>query len=883
LKYLLLIACFILSMGAAWDIDHTKPQGLKWDTVGAPKWTQERSQYEEAGEGNPIRGYFRKHSELTGTTDWPSWVQDRFKRLGTTGLNDDDKRSMRWSKPPLHADTFWSDAKADPIEGAITLNVPSFAFFTYFTLEPEGGTIDQNFAGVAKVYDLRDDTQYRIHAFDANGYIGHMVTDIADTYIRAFYQTPDLYAGGRIPAMAQKVVEDRNENLWMSTYSVKGVTGGYRFIDIYSIDANGKNRASFQIPLITSYIRPWLSDLILEENGDVTFAAGEDPMGLSSYLGPSYIARLEKNGTTVWETPFDEIESAICIAYLGDGGYVYGGARFSADPAYIDDKQVGMLVRLNSTGGHSPWGVSGTSTISTEYSIRDIKRSNESYPYAAGTIDLNALPQEYGGSCSMTFDPAQGACGGAFDTGVGATIGGSPLDGFSDCTVTWDLGVGIEKEIGRVLIEAGASGGDHTLYVEGSDNGADWTEITNWHMGETAGLTVEHDVYVTSDAYRYFRLRFDDNGAGTMNTFVDTFWPYGATSSGTSGVANYHYVAGRANTGGARLFAPIQTEGTPSSAYSINAAATDQECAQAMDGDLVGVGFGGEGNCMDNPVGCGWNRGANQTAVKSKVWYRTLVASTITLQYNDGAWQTISSIAATADGAQHLWEVNFAAVTATHWRLTFSTAGGAPCAPYLYEWQLYPDSTGGGILAKYVLSGVTGGTELWQTKLQNAESMAGIFNAAVISPRDETRIYGFGSTENSTVNLSLNKGLALCVNQSGVSQWYKEFSEVSEFYDAAPTEDGGFLLAGTLYSGTSVQARSAVIMKIDKAGNVDPKFPQTFAEDGSWADGRGIIETRDKGVLMVGGSSRPSANTSAPYFVKLNRFMKAKSKGNTYD
>ncbi len=870
-RIFILISCFMLFTGSTWDAERTQQPKTLYENQGGVKWETQPSDKAEVDQPDP--GWFRDPSSYPVPDSWPEWAKRRFQKISySNGSLEPFRKEMMWDKPALDVNTKWIDALADKSKGAIEVQVSSFSHFTFIVLDPPQGIVDQDFQGNAKVYGLDDTKQYRIVAFDARGFLGMAVTAISDKYVRALPDSTDNFGTVRNPVMAQKVVEDPNRDLWASVYQPEWTGATYRFIDIYSIDPMGKVKASFEVPLYTSYIRPWLSDLILETNGDVTFSTCEDPMGLSSYLGPSWISRLEKSGATVWTTPTDEIGSSICIAPLQDGGYVYGGATFSADPLELD-KQFGIIARLDSTGGHTNFGVSGTTYVVLDYSVRDIKRSDEEYTYNKGLS--GELTDTVGGSCSDTF--RLGSCADAFDENDATYV--YDLSQFPDWqhdgSVTWDFGTAQNSTSISVLVSANI--GTHDIYVEGSNDGVSYNTIFMEVYNYTSGwVTLSQDNNVT---YRYYRARFRAwSSYSDMEQMVAEFNIYGVLYSGT-GTDNHHYVVGRYNTGGPRLFSAIQTAGCPSSAYSYNEAASDTECCSAMDANFIGTDFAGEGNCMVALVGCGWNNGS-QSAVKSKVWYRLNVASTITLQYFDGSWQTISSVAGTADGSIHLWEVDFAEITASNWRVTFSTSGGAPCDPYLQEWQLYPESTGGGTIAKYVLSGVTGGTEVWQTKYMNTESLAGIFNAMSISIRDPNVIIGVGSTEHSTVNLGLNKGMAMRVDASGTSIWVKDYTQASEWYDIQPTEDGGFLLAGTLYTGTSVQARSAVIMKIDKDGNVDPKFPQEFKETVELgADGRGVIETRDKGYLMVGGSSDAIGNRSKPYFMKGDRFYRSCSHG----
>jgi hypothetical protein len=255
----------------------------------------------------------------------------------------------------------------------------------------------------------------------------------------------------------------------------------------------------------------------------------------------------------------------------------------------------------------------------------------------------------------------------------------------------------------------------------------------------------------------------------------------------------------------------------------------------------------------------------------------------VAFQYWNGAWNTAHTKNLASPGYGNV-TASFAPIAATIWRWVMTYNGGGVGFIRFNDSALYGSTTKQPIVSQfYAASGVSEGGNRWVADEWGTPSSApGYFYALAYGERNN-RFYAAGSTNTDNLNLSANNGTIGCVTTSGVTEWYKTYPQVSAFYDIAAAEDGGFFLSGTLYSGTSVQARQAVIMKIDKDGNVDPRFPQYFTEEGQWADGRGIIETRDGGAVWVGGSSRSDANISRPYYGKLDKFLRSRTKGKLYN
>lgn len=724
----IMLSLFCLS--ATWDVVPGTPE-IKWSTDQGMKYAQESDTYGSSQIDSPDAGWHRSAADYRVPSSWPDWVQTRFNELAAYGMTDSDKSlAETWAFSPLKLSTQWMDAKADKNVGSIEVNVSDFSFFTFVMTDPSDGIIDQTFQGKAKIYGLQDDKQYRIYAWDAMGMLGKNVTAVSDKYIHTLIQQPDNLGSGRTPVMAQKVVEDPNKDLWVSVYAPIGMGANYQFVDVYSIKAEGDVRTKFRVPLTTSYVKSWLTDLLLEDDGDVTFCASEMPDAVG-YVGPSYVARLKTSGQTIWEVQQDLVRPASSIQKIPQG-YAYAG------------------IDWNPTG--AAWGVAAVTQYS---SFCKLNVSGYTYPF------------------------------------IGST----------------------------------------------------W-----WSSGETKH-TLDYGVWdmVTSSS-----------GNSKFATLCGQYGTY--TSDLTK------------SKGGA-------------------ASGTGDNTANAFDSNVATYAAIGNGETIN------WTFPTNQTIYAFSLTWNLPgfpnAAVYLQGQYFNGGWVTLFEMNFNPTSTIYTQSWSFNPVTGTQFRLLYSNCLGVNCPTG--DARIYTLALLGGE-RKPVIAQINVGRELneghsiWTSGTSNewegmnvsgtTKAEPGIFKAIAHDVRTGN-FFVAGSTDLNQVDLSQNKGVVACAASSGTTQWYKTYSQASEFTDIAATEDGSFLLAGTLYSGTSVQSRQAVIMKIDKDGNVDSKFPQTFKEtQGLGADGRGVIETRDGGVLLVGGSS-DVASTSKPYLIKLDRFYRSCSQGDT--
>lgn len=879
----------LLSGGASWYTGQD-PFTPQWYNVPTVEWSKTEDAYSETTELTQARtGYTRNFETAEAPSGITGYLYERFQDLTKEELNQKwlDETGV-WYRDPLPASTKWADSKAGSEIGQIKIALNDFRHFTVFRLDPPDGYIDQDFQGNAVIHGLNDDKRYHIHAWDGLGYVGNHVVAISDKYIRGLNLLPDSYGGGRNPAMGQKVVADPNSALWMSAYQVEPYGLSYRFVRVYSIDQSGKVNSSFQVPLTTSYVKTWETDILLEDDGDVVFAACETPSG-AGYTGPSYIGRIERSGQTVWEADAT-VRPALGITKR-PGGYAYIGVDWNpSGTAYGSTggvTQYGSLCKIDAVGVGSNWGSTGTTSITLDYTGWDIR-----YDELAGVTVFNESATELtntaGGSCSTDFDSAD--CADAFDENLATTVDEVQAD---NNYVRWDFGAGNAQAPYRLYIatysaRTGGLGGV-SWYVQGSDDAVSWTTVGSRVFAIDPGATDATDnFYYTGAAKRYWQVLLDGaTAAGGWPHKLKEFQMYAATQQDS----------------------PVYTICGQRGQYSTDLVAK-YGGTESGTADGIGGTFGTVS--MTNGETVDWTFAANQTV--SSVWFAYKGDKdkygdqvTFTFQYfGGGIWNTLGT--QTACGAPPGWTgywgatLNFAAVTSDKFRFVISCANGAcpgaDCVTYpsscggcgtdydgyIGDVKLYGSLTQQAVVSQfYAVSGVSEGVNRWLADNWGMSSgEPGYFYSLAYGERNG-KFYAAGSTDTDQVNLNLNRGIIGCVTSAGVTQWVKTYPEVSSFYNIAPCADGTFLLAGTLYTGTSVQSRKAAVMKIDREGNVDPKFPQYFNEDTHWADGRGVTQTRDGGAVWVGGSSRSDINASMPYYGKLDRFMRSRTKGKMYN
>lgn len=847
-----ILFCFIFCLGATWESSPTTPS-IKWSTTEGVKWSTGTDTYDSSKVDSPDVGWYRDAITYPIPSSWPQWAVARFNQFAHNGMSDDDRAfSAIWAAPNLNLSTVWMDAKADKNVGSIEVKVGQFSYFTFIMTDPNDGIVDQDFQGNAKIYGLQDDKAYRIMAWDGTGLLGQNVTAVSDKYIHALIVQPDNLGSGRTPAMAQKVVEDPNKHLWVTAYAPIGMGAAYQFVDVYSIKAEGDVRSKFRVPLTTSYIKTWETDLLLEENGDAVFTAAETPNG--PYQGPAFVARIAKDGQTVWQTPLDQTESALAIV-KSDRGYIYVGCNWDGQQDYAClsgiTEQIGNLSRLTVTGAVTIWGSTGVSNISTGYACRGATydASQTGVTYSTYTN----LASTMGGVSSTTL--STGNVSDCFDDNIATGVQEIGILIVNE-TLTWDFGAGNAQPVtlmNAYCVDARLSGWS-TWDLQFSDDGATWT---TFHSEGIPAGTEGQWISGTTDvgAKRYWRVRANSTAPISIGIYELELYGY----DNQNAVADFLTVCGHRNNLGPEL---TTFYGALCDPHYIAAAGTD---GYGDDNDTSTCIIGNVPGPTPGYVAITFPQAVHANHVK--LW----AGLASTLRYWDGsAWQNVGVIASASPGT-----LDFEVGSWIQWSLYFADV----FALSVCEIQFYEKKTRLPAVVQYYTAPQTSnldGKERWSTTFS---SVSGYFTSIVKSPRTGD-YYVCGTTnEHDTVNLSAGKGIVACVSESGVSQWVKTYTQVSVFYNIAKCDDGGFFLAGTLYSGTSVDARQAVIMKIDKNGDVDTKFPQTFKETQALgADGRGVIETRDGGALLVGGSS-DVANTSKPYLIKLDRFYRSCSHG----
>ena len=141
-----------------------------------------------------------------------------------------------------------------------------------------------------------------------------------------------------------------------------------------------------------------------------------------------------------------------------------------------------------------------------------------------------------------------------------------------------------------------------------------------------------------------------------------------------------------------------------------------------------------------------------------------------------------------------------------------------------------------------------------------------IFRSIKILPDSGFIIAGFS---NSSGNGGYD-GWVMRVDKNGDSLWSKYIGTPAWdfFYDVAATYDGGFILAGGTYGG-DFGNEDYYLVKIN--GNGDTLWTRTYGgnkED----EARGIIQTKDSSLAVVGYSYSLADTTGESWILRLNEF-----------
>lgn len=887
-KIYTLIAIFMLCFAGTWATPQDQQSGTLWHIDKQKSYTGSNP-FEEAQISQPDDGYYRDPKDFPIPSSWTSTMVNRFISIGS-GYADLSSSDL-WSAGTVNLDTKWSDSKSVEY---VTASVNTFNIFTYFYTVPATAVIEQDFKGHARISNLRDNQRYKVYCYDFAGKVGTNVIALASEYIKVLPGGTDTFGGNRYPIMAQEVVEDPNKDIWASVYDIDFDGTNYRGIDIYQIDKDFNIKSKFEVQSSVTFIRPWESDFILKDDGNLVFAASETPDGYGGYDGSAYIAEIDKDtGATIWQADPNQTGSCLGIVETPQG-YAYGGASWNSS-----GEQYGNIVKLDNELFHDEWGYTGTTEINAGFIIRDMVAGDFHQSSYTGTRLNNELYDQEGGTASTDFSNnwGDGAVEYVFDNIAkyyDAGYNQQDEDDGSGVYTEASYTSGVSSNYAKIYFYGNfLPGFTGSIYLEGSDNDADWDIISGTSIVKTGSLQ-KFDPTYDEVQYQYYRVRMN------AETTFGTTWAYyrltefelylTSTVSATED-APYIYTVGQQAEAGVKLYvlAGATNELTCSGGW--------HPSSTCNDGDLAwdeNLGTYSHSFLMPN-IYFNSSFPSSRTLAQSDFHYKYLLglggALDIRLQYwENGTWNTYeywNPSTPYPDGALQngTWSVSVSGVDANEWRIwitdesepTYNTTHTVD----VYEWETYGITGKAASIAKINgASGTTEGQEEWAVTFEGGVSEPGIFYSVIKHPKYTDRLYAAGSTDKDQTDLSQNEGVVGCVDTSGNTIFYINYPEFSSIYNLAPVEDGSILLSGALYSGTSLQQRSMVIGKINKDG--DLAWTQTYQEDDHWNDGRGIIETRDRGILAVGGSS-DKVSASKPYFVKTNRFGKSCSQGNPCD
>ena len=524
---LLTIFLSLCCLGATWNTNEP-PEQLKWSLLDGAKWDIQESPYAESQVDQPDPGWYRSPLEYRIPVEWPDFAKSTFLEVGQKELSEKWKAILGWSVDELPANTKWAYGHASKDSGYIEINLSQFSFFAMFRIEPEG-TLDQDFKGNAKIYGLDEQRQYRIHAFDALGYLGSLTTAITDKYIRVYDESgadPVFNTDQYSRTHALHVFEDPNGAAWVATQDPLLSGAAYYFPNLTTYDQSGKKRWSYR-PLM-GYNDPdtWEAGILHNRSdGAVIYATGRVPYLTTGYYydgagnvytaydlsSPStgYIAKVAYSGSTVWQ--FQPAAGAYkIIGNTAGTGYTFVGNYWGAGDYYW----YGTLGQVNTSGTTITWG--NSSTFVTE-DLDDviamwwsITKNSEGHYIAAGKKDAWSANRATGGTASTDGACATNPIANAFDGNPATYATYKGCCAFGSVNTHWiqyDFGAGNAYTIERIADETGfaVDASFRSWLIQGSQNGTDWTTIVNQSV-DLNNSNFPDSVFENSTAYRYYRI-----------------------------------------------------------------------------------------------------------------------------------------------------------------------------------------------------------------------------------------------------------------------------------------------------------------------------------------------------------------------------------------
>ena len=566
LKISFILIAFFLFFAGTWE----KPQQIEkrsiYDTKTAEKYDKARSIYVgEEPEGQPPKGWFwwKNAQDFKMSTAWSEPAKRRFQALiEDESIPESDRRSMlKWVRPKIDLDTPWIDAKTGAAVNYIVAKVDTFKLFTVFKLcDPAGrpldGTVEQDFKGQAKIYNLDRDSQYKIVCFDANGVVGTSVTALSDRFIRVYQdQRWEAYLYGRSLGI------DKNQTIYTAYYDN---TTSPRNVRVSRIEANGNINWNKGFNYSTTDLNG--SEIHIDENNNLVLIV-TDVAGGTPQLKTNKIDIVD--GTEIWQnTNFGCLNSPLRndIVRLESNGYV---ALVGTNVFWKIDSESGnstfWKANSNGTPGYLTLTLAAAVCMTkNHYNDRIIMAGSDIYGY--GVIDISS-------GTTIASGTSYGSPRFVFE--LGGSL--SWVDTSDPCYVGLDFPSG--KVINTLTFgwnstncSSGAKNG--TAKIQGS-NGGGWTTLMTLGCSATSGTTVMGN----STSYTSYRI-YLENTDGNAN--VDYLLFHADEYYGTGNCifavkaddSNYNSPAGRMLAKG-----------------NFNTAGTFVDVCEGHDGNYTAVGF----------------------------------------------------------------------------------------------------------------------------------------------------------------------------------------------------------------------------------------------------------------------------------------------------
>lgn len=515
-----------LCFGADWSEEKVedKPDAI-WTEIDV-KWNKEPGEpYDEAKVDQPTEGYYFTPENFVVPDSWPSWAARRFDTLGKPDLSEADKKVIRtWSRPPLKADRRWVGVAGSKVIDAVEIKAPLTAsHFVFYRLDPPDGTIEQDFRGNARVFNLKGRKRYWIHAFSSTQYLGKV--DIDCEIVPVWIKVVKDFGGSNDPKYyfykhIKDGFEDLDGNFWLvGNHSISGDHPDYYHSWLYKLDARGNLIWDEQIPRYKYYSDGNTVYSALQMFGEILPELDSDTFVVT--CGDSLLEYNMNTGATNWQN--DGIFASSVVDGVGGGYVVLGHTEYTSDPddAWPDSHQ---LYRVAENGTDQNWGSTGDRDIDFDglMPMKVIALSDDDYAvmgYAVGGVGGDLTDTAGGNSDKNGEDPAWEGdydADNAFDENVATLWRYTPNDGGGPRWVGWDFGAGNAQVVTAINGRDDAGKCVHwnnanpriprctsDMLIQGSNNRVAWTTLhTLAAASEGYTGTIE---FANTTAYRYYR------------------------------------------------------------------------------------------------------------------------------------------------------------------------------------------------------------------------------------------------------------------------------------------------------------------------------------------------------------------------------------------